>query len=119
MATLPTRCPSCDSQLTIAKLRCACETLLEGNFEIPALVRLPPADLDFVLRFVKSSGSLKEMAKQAGQSYPTVRNRLNDIIRQLNDAQRSSTERRQSILDAIANGTLSVADGEKKLREVH
>jgi hypothetical protein len=119
MATLPTRCPSCDSQLTIAKLRCACETLLEGNFEIPALLRLSPADLDFVLRFVKSSGSLKEMAKQDGQSYPTVRNRLNDIIRQLNDAQRSSTERRQSILDAIANGTLSVAEGEKKLREVH
>jgi len=118
MALLPTRCPSCDSQLTIAKLRCACDTLLEGNFEIPALLRLSPADLDFVLRFVKSSGSLKEMARQVGQSYPTVRNRLNDIIKQLNDTQRSNAERRQSILDAIANGTLSVADAEKKLREV-
>jgi hypothetical protein len=119
MAILPTRCPSCDSQLSIAKLRCTCETSLEGTFEIPALLRLPPADLDFALRFVKSSGSLKEMAKQMGQSYPTVRNRLNDIIKQLDDTQRSTTERRQSILDAIASGKLSVADAEKRLREVH
>ena len=118
MASLPNRCPSCDAQLTIAELRCeSCETQLEGNFEIPALVRLSPADLDFVLRFVKSSGSLKEMAKQAGQSYPTVRNRLSDIIAQLSD-NRSSDEKRHSILDAIAEGTLSVAEAEKKLREV-
>ena|SRR6185436_11683529 len=119
MAALPNRCPSCDSQLTIAKLRCAsCETQLEGTFEIPALLRLAPADLDFALRFVKSSGSLKEMASQSGQSYPTVRNRLNDIIAQLGDSQRSSAEKRQSILDAIAAGTLSVADAEKKLRGI-
>ena len=73
MATLPNRCPSCDSPLTIAKLRCAsCETQLEGSFEISALLRLVPADFDFVLRFVKSSGSLKEMASQSGQSYPAA-----------------------------------------------
>jgi len=99
-------------------LHCAsCQTQLEGSFEIPALVRLAPADLDFVLRFVKSSGSLKEMAKQSGQSYPTVRNRLSDIIAQLSD-NRSSDERRHSILDAIADGTMSVAEAEKKLRGV-
>jgi len=104
----------------VTRLRCDhCDTQLEGTFEIPTLVRLTPADIDFVVRFVKSSGSLKEMAKQSGQSYPTVRNRLNDIIAQLHSSPLSVAEQRQSILDAIANGTMSVADAEKKLREVH
>jgi hypothetical protein len=119
MPPLPTTCPSCDSPLTVARLRCdQCSTQLDGTFELPALLHLSVDDLDFVLRFVKASGSLKEMAHQQGQSYPTIRNRLNDIISQLAKDQQPEAARRQSILDAIARGTLSVAAGERKLRRL-
>ena len=45
---------------------------------------LEEEDVAFIKRFVLSSGSLKEMAQKLGLSYPTVRNRLDDIIAQLN-----------------------------------
>jgi hypothetical protein len=51
-----------------------------GSYDLPLLACLAEEDQQFILRFVKSSGSLKEMAAQMKMSYPTVRNLLNDII---------------------------------------
>jgi hypothetical protein len=50
---------------------------------LPALVRLPEDDQAFILQFFLTSGSLKEMASRLGISYPTVRNRLDDLIAKL------------------------------------
>jgi len=117
MPELPTICPSCRGSLAATKLKCgACGTQVEGDFNLPALLRLSLADLDFVLRFVRASGSLKDMAAQLGQSYPTIRNRLNDIIAQLGGLAERRAEKRQAILDAIAQGTLSVAAAEQQLK---
>lgn len=60
-----------------------CDTHIEGTYSLPVMMQLSAADQQFVLDFVKSSGSLKEMAQKLGMSYPTVRNRLDDIISQL------------------------------------
>jgi len=62
----------------------ACDTHIEGNYRLPVMMQLSVDDQRFMLDFVKSSGSLKEMAHKLGLSYPTVRNRLDDIIFQLN-----------------------------------
>jgi hypothetical protein len=56
---------------------------VSGLFDLPELARLSPNDQQFVLQFVKFSGSLKEMAKYMSLSYPTVRNLLDDIIEKL------------------------------------
>lgn len=78
---LPTECPSCGSRLKIAELTCeACETKISGSFDLPVLARLSEQEQLFVLDFVKSSGSLKDMAKIMNLSYPTVRNMLDDLI---------------------------------------
>lgn len=67
--------------LEVKTLQCAgCETIVNGHFPLPLLASLPPEDQDFIIAFVKSSGSLKEMAKHLGLSYPSVRNRLDDLI---------------------------------------
>ena len=119
MADLPATCPSCRGGLAVVRLRCgACQTAVEGDFALPALLRLPPQDLEFVLRFVRASGSLKDLAAKYGQSYPTIRNRLNHVIAQLGDADAGRQEKRQAILDAIAKGTLSVAAAELRLKEL-
>jgi hypothetical protein len=72
----------------VKRLRCEkCDTEVEGLYRLPALVSLPPDDQEFVLQFVKTSGSLKEMAAILGVSYPTVRNRLDDVIGKLKQSQ--------------------------------
>jgi len=81
---LPCTCPSCQSQLKVMRLKCEnCQTEVSGLYDLPALVRLSPDDQQFILQFIKYSGSLKEMAKYLNLSYPTVRNLLDDIIERL------------------------------------
>jgi len=82
MKLLPTACPACNSQLKAKSLICThCNTEIQGEYELPAMVRLSPDDQSFILEFIKSSGSLKEMARLLRLSYPTVRNRLDEIIK--------------------------------------
>ena len=81
---LPRICPSCQSQLKVKSLTCDnCLTEVSGLYELPVLLRLNPEEQDFIIQFVKYSGSLKDMAKHLNLSYPTVRNRLDDIIEKL------------------------------------
>jgi len=84
MKLLPTVCPACNSQLKAKSLICAhCNTEIQGEYELPVLTRLLPEDQSFILEFIKSSGSLKEMSRLLRLSYPTVRNRLDEIIERL------------------------------------
>jgi len=78
---LPCTCPSCQSHLKVKSLKCdKCETEVFGLYELPVFARLNPDEQDFIIQFVKYSGSLKEMAKHLKLSYPTVRNLLDHII---------------------------------------
>ncbi len=119
MSKLVVQCPSCSGELTASRLSCkSCSVLLEGQFELPALLRLPADDVAWIGTFVRSSGSLKEMASREGVSYPTVRNRLDDIIRKLDEVESVVERRRHDILDALEKGTLSAKDAADKLRKV-
>jgi len=81
---LPTTCPSCSSKLAVKRLHCEkCETEVEGLYSLPVLASLSHDDQEFILEFIKASGSLKEMAAIFKVSYPTVRNRLDDVILKL------------------------------------
>lgn len=81
---LPLQCPACDSPLKVVRLFCeTCDTEVCGSFELPPLAQLTEKEQAFILDFVKASGSLKDMAKALGVSYPTVRNMLDDIIEKL------------------------------------
>jgi hypothetical protein len=87
---LPCYCPSCTSQLNVKSLKCTqCGTEVIGDYAFPVLLLLSPEEQDFILSFVKHSGSLKEMANQLKLSYPTVRNRLNDIIEKIESYEKS------------------------------
>ena len=59
------------------------ETAIEGSFELPPLARLSGDDQIFVIAFLRSHGSIKEMERVFGISYPTVKNRLKRIADQL------------------------------------
>ena len=81
---LPKICPSCGEILRVSAMHCVgCDTRIEGEYELPALMQLSADDLAFVSEFVLCGGSLKALAQRVGLSYPSVRNRLDDIIARL------------------------------------
>lgn len=81
---MPLSCPSCQTPLRISKMHCPeCRTEVSGDYDVPRLMRLAPREQAFAEAFIRSSGSLKEMAKQMNVSYPTVRNLLDEIIDKL------------------------------------
>ncbi len=83
---LPLKCPSCESLLQVRQLYCEnCQTEVTGLFSLPGISQLPGEDEKFILDFVKASGSLKIMAQNMKLSYPTVRNRLDEIIQRINN----------------------------------
>jgi len=65
----------------VTQLACEhCETTVGGQFNLPLLSQLTQEEQDFILQFFLYSGSLKQMAQQMNISYPTVRNKLDDMI---------------------------------------
>lgn len=85
---LPIVCPSCDHALKVSQMTCpACTTQVNGDYELPVLLKLGREEQDFILNFFLSSGSIKEMAKQAELSYPTMRNKMDDLIEKVKKLQ--------------------------------
>lgn len=81
---LPKSCPACGGALYVQAMCCdGCDTRIEGSFPLPQLMLLSEEEQQFVLDFILCSGSLKEMAAKLKLSYPSVRNRLDDIIAEL------------------------------------
>ena len=89
---LPANCPSCENQLSVTELSCPeCQTRVSGTYRLPLLLQIPEEEQQFILDFFLSSGSLKEMANHLGKSYPTVRNKLDDIIEKIKNLQLKPT----------------------------
>ena len=86
---MPQSCPSCNTHLKVKKLVCPhCATEVDGMFNFPVLASLGMDDQLFILDFVKSGGSLKEMSAQMKLSYPTIRNQLDEIIERIESLQK-------------------------------
>ena len=81
---IPILCPSCDNSLNVSQMKCNhCDTTVNGNYDLPLYLQLSREEQDFILEFFLSSGSIKEMAKQAELSYPTMRNKMDDLIEKI------------------------------------
>ena len=79
-----TSCPVCQGDLHIKELECDhCGTEYKGDFEICDICKLPQDQIDFIKIFIKNQGNIKEVEKDLNISYPTVKNKLNQIIRSL------------------------------------
>jgi hypothetical protein len=90
---IPVACPSCGKVLKVRRLECAaCGTVVEGDFDLSPVARLTPEENQFVRVFIKCSGSLKDVARHYGVSYPTVRNRLDAIIERISVPDASLSE---------------------------
>lgn len=151
MNPLLTKCPVCGGDLMVTRLHCpACETTIEGEFDPGAVrgrlqeafspeqlkpllpfSRLSAEQLQFVLTFVRCEGRFNRMEDEMDLSYPTLRNRLNEIIRALGyEPSREEAARpevvsappspgpaeRQSILDMLSRGEIDLEEAKRRLR---
>ncbi len=119
MEKLSGKCSYCGGELHIERLRCkGCNIAVEGEIPLPRLARLSPEDREFIELFVRLSGSLKDMSKQLGISYPTMRNRLNRIIELLTQEISNDQKYRKEILEKLDQGKIKAEEAVKLLREL-
>lgn len=139
MNALPSKCPICGGDITVTRLHCdACDVTIEGRFS-PGSGPFAPLSAEqqqFVLTFVKCEGKLNRMEDELNLSYPTLRSRLQDVIRALGfepgkdegmpvpppppppltlNANRISDEQRRQILDDLDNGRITSEQAMKLL----
>ncbi len=114
----PVRCPICAGELVVERLSCYnCGTSLEGTFYLHPLLRLTPEQWQFVALFLRCEGKINALQEELALSYPTVRNRLREIIRELGyEVDEEDSDVRQTVLDDLAEGRATV---EQALKALH
>lgn len=88
---------------------------IQGSFDLPPLARLAAEDQVFVMVFVRSHGSIKEMERVFGISYPTVKNRLNRISSQLDLVETDPVPAQSEILAQIQSGEITASEAIERL----
>jgi hypothetical protein len=129
-------CPVCEGELAITRLHCrSCGTALEGEFGVGRFGRLSREQLALLESFLRSRGNLKDLERELGISYPTVRGRIEALLRALGlaDGEEAATEeraeadapnptsdedaaKRRAILDLLARHEMSAEQAAIALR---
>jgi hypothetical protein len=124
-------CPVCEGQLKVTRLHCAtCGTTIEGDFSVGRFARLSREQLALLESFLRSRGNLRELERELGLSYPTVRNRVETLLRTLGLAEGPplpdepskpaataiDPERRREVLERLARRELTAEQAAAALR---
>jgi len=123
-------CPVCSRELAVTRLHCrACGTTLEGDFIVGRFGRLNREQLVLLESFLRSRGNLRDMERELGISYPTVRSRVEALVRALGFGPRDGDEQdtvvteapapaatRQEILEALGRHEISADDAATAIR---
>jgi hypothetical protein len=88
---------------------------IEGEFELPPLARLSAEDQVFIMAFVRCHGSIKELERIFGISYPTVKNRLNRLAGQLQFVETLPFSDKEEVLSALESGEISAEEAIRRL----
>lgn len=128
MYLTPSRCPVCGEALVVIRLVCpSCDSAVEGRFQFSRLEALAPEQRAFVELFVRCEGKLNWVAQELKISYPTVRSRLDDVIRAMGyevremppaEEKQRAAEQRQAILDDLAAGKITSAEAIQRLQGI-
>lgn len=123
MYAVPTRCPVCRSEMEVTRLHCStCDTSIEGRFSGGPIAHLTAEHLDFIVTFVRCEGKINRMEQELGLSYPTIRNRLHEVIRALgyepgkDEPVEISPEARSTVLADLESGKISADEAMRLLR---
>jgi len=90
---------------------------IEGEFEMPPLAHLSFDDQVFVAMFVRAHGSIKQVEKDFGVSYPTVKSRLNRIAEQLSFVDIEVLASREKVLEQLESGDITAQEAVERIRK--
>jgi hypothetical protein len=123
MRSAPTLCPICQSELEVVRLHCAsCDTSIEGHFAMGQFSNLSPEQMEFVFTFVRCEGKINRMEQELGLSYPTIRNRLHEVIRALgyepgrDESPEVDAEKRSTVIADLEAGKITADQAMRMLR---
>lgn len=119
MKKIISRCPVCNNELTVARLKCdSCDTIIENNFRLSKFDYLSDEELYFTETFIRCRGNIKEVEKELGISYPTVRSKLDAVIKKLGYETTANvqTVKREEILKALESGELTAEQAIAQLK---
>lgn len=107
-----------DEELIVERIRLVeSDVALDGNFELPPLARLSMDEQVFIAAFVRSHGSIKEMERIFGISYPTVKARLNKLSEKLDFVEVKPESGSEEVLEMLDRGEISVKDALERLKK--
>ncbi len=118
------KCPACGGELLITRMSCtSCETVIQGRYASCKFCKLSPESLRFLEIFVKNRGNVKEMERELGIPYSTVRGQLNDLIQELGfevepAEEDGATARRREILDRLDRGEIKASEAAEMLAQL-
>ena len=117
-----TQCPVCKDELAITRLHCSsCNTSIEGRFFSGSFANLSPKQMEFVEVFVRCEGKITRVETELSLSYPTIRNRLHEVIRAMgyepgkDETISLDDEARRTILEDLDAGRISAEDAMRVL----
>lgn len=117
----PGRCMVCGGTMHVTRLKCdTCESELTGRFAPCRFCSLDPEMLAFLEVFIKNRGSIKDIERELGVSYPTVRGNLDNLLLALGYGDKATQPRKPSkkeILNQLAKKEISSADALEMLKE--
>ena len=104
-------CPVCASELAVTRLRCGeCGTTIEGEFSVGRFGRLTREQLVVLESFLRSRGNLRDMERELGISYPTVRGRVEQLVQALGFGPRDQGDAEGTSASAVAAPVEAVPD---------
>ncbi|KUP08827.1 hypothetical protein Q75_01990 [Bacillus coahuilensis p1.1.43] len=116
-----TTCPVCEQQLKVSKLTCGhCHTTIDNTFDLPQILSLKKEQLHFIETFILCRGSIKEVEKALGISYPTVRNKLEEVIGDLGGSvpiKPEKEEEKRNVIEQLSSGSISAEEAIKLLKK--
>lgn len=121
------QCPTCGKDFEITELTCpSCKTIIRSRYGLCRFCKLSPESLRFIETFVRCRGNIREMERELGISYPTVRGRLHAVIAELGYEVEAEPEvdeeeriaRRKAILDQLEKGEISPVEATKCLADL-
>jgi len=123
MRPAPTRCPICQSELSVTKLHCeSCDTSIEGHFASGHFSNLSPEQMEFAFAFVRNEGKINRMEQELGLSYPTIRNRLHEVIRAMgyepgkDEVPELNAEKRSNVIADLEAGKINAEQAMRLLQ---
>jgi hypothetical protein len=114
---LVSRCPVCESGMAVSELTCeSCGSSVRGRFQIPDLCRLPDDLYQFLLVFIKNRGVIRDVEKELGISYPTVRSRLDAVLAALGFTEGVGKADNGQVIEMLERGEITPEETERLLR---